>query len=129
MSSSFRYCPQANGVAFPRARLAEQPGVHFGVGGDPSIGQRAAEEDSEKIADALRDSDMVFITAGMGGGTGSGAAPVIAEVARVNDETEAWRSIRNVVTSYLDTRPQGVLTGTRIGAARPDRRCTVRTLR
>ena len=48
----------------------------------PSIGQRAAEEDSEKISEALKDSDMVFITAGMGGGTGSGAAPVIAEIAR-----------------------------------------------
>src|SRR3990172_2116022 len=52
------------------------------AGGDPGIGQRAAEEDSEKIYEALKDSDMVFITAGMGGGTGSGAAPVIAEVAR-----------------------------------------------
>ena len=48
----------------------------------PSIGQRAAEEDAEKIAEALADSDMVFITAGMGGGTGSGAAPVIAEIAK-----------------------------------------------
>ncbi len=48
----------------------------------PSIGQRAAEEDTEKITEALRDSDMVFITAGLGGGTGSGAAPVIAEIAK-----------------------------------------------
>ncbi|MGA3057258.1 MAG: cell division protein FtsZ [Candidatus Limnocylindrales bacterium] len=53
-----------------------------GAGGDASIGQRAAEEDSEKITDALRDSDMVFITAGLGGGTGSGAAPIVAEIAK-----------------------------------------------
>jgi cell division protein FtsZ len=53
-----------------------------GAGGDDSIGQRAAEEDSEKITEALQDSDMVFITAGLGGGTGSGAAPVVAEIAK-----------------------------------------------
>ena len=53
-----------------------------GAGGDASIGPRAAEEDTEKITEALRDSDMVFITAGLGGGTGSGAAPVIAEIAK-----------------------------------------------
>ena len=47
-----------------------------------SIGQRSAEEDSEKIAAALADSDMVFITAGLGGGTGSGAAPVVAQIAK-----------------------------------------------
>src|SRR4029078_1455877 len=47
-----------------------------------TIGQRAAEEDAEKIYEALKDSDMVFITAGMGGGRGWGRAPVIAEIAR-----------------------------------------------
>ena len=46
------------------------------------VGQRAAEEDSEKIYEALKDADMIFITAGMGGGTGSGAAHVIAEIAK-----------------------------------------------
>jgi cell division protein FtsZ len=54
----------------------------LGAGADPSVGQRAAEEDSEKIYEALKDADMIFITAGMGGGTGSGAAPVIAEIAK-----------------------------------------------
>ena len=53
-----------------------------GAGADPSKGQRAAEESREEIADALRGTHMVFITAGMGGGTGTGAAPVIAEVAK-----------------------------------------------
>jgi cell division protein FtsZ len=54
----------------------------LGSGGDPTVGRRAAEEDEQAIADMLEGSDMVFITAGMGGGTGTGAAPVIARVAR-----------------------------------------------
>jgi len=54
----------------------------LGAGADPSIGQRAAEEDRESIARALEGCDMVFITAGMGGGTGTGAAPIIASVAK-----------------------------------------------
>ena len=52
-----------------------------GAGADPEIGQRAAEESKDEIANALKGSQMVFITAGMGGGTGAGAAPVVAEVA------------------------------------------------
>jgi len=54
----------------------------LGSGGDPSQGRRAAEEDEQTIAEALTDSDMVFITAGMGGGTGTGSAPVVARLAR-----------------------------------------------
>lgn len=54
----------------------------LGAGGHPETGKRAAEEDRELIAEALKGADMVFVTAGMGGGTGTGAAPVIAEVAR-----------------------------------------------
>jgi cell division protein FtsZ len=65
-----------------KIRIGDKITRGLGAGGDPAIGQRAAEEDAEKIFEALKDSDMVFITAGMGGGTGSGAAPVIAEVAR-----------------------------------------------
>ena len=52
-----------------------------GAGADPEIGQRAAEESKDEIANALKGSQVVFITAGMGGGTGTGAAPVVAEVA------------------------------------------------
>ena len=52
-----------------------------GAGADPEIGQRAAEESKDEIANALKGSQMVFITAGMGGGTGTGAAPVVAEAA------------------------------------------------
>ena len=54
----------------------------LGAGANPEIGRAAAMEDRDRIADALRGADMVFITAGMGGGTGTGGAPVVAEVAR-----------------------------------------------
>ena len=54
----------------------------LGAGADPGIGRQAAVEDRERIAEVLRGADMVFITAGMGGGTGTGAAPVVAQVAR-----------------------------------------------
>lgn len=53
-----------------------------GAGSKPEIGQKAAEENREEIAEALNGTDMVFITAGMGGGTGTGAAPVVAQIAR-----------------------------------------------
>jgi cell division protein FtsZ len=54
----------------------------LGAGADPEIGRKAAEEDRDRIKEALDGSDMIFITVGMGGGTGTGAAPVVAEVAR-----------------------------------------------
>lgn len=54
----------------------------LGAGANPEIGRAAAVEDRERIAEAMRGADMVFITAGMGGGTGTGGAPVVAEVAR-----------------------------------------------
>jgi cell division protein FtsZ len=54
----------------------------LGAGGNSTIGQRAAEETSDQIYDALKDSDMVFITCGMGGGTGTGAAPIVAQIAK-----------------------------------------------
>ena len=54
----------------------------LGAGADPEVGREAALEDRERLAELVVGSDMVFITAGMGGGTGTGAAPVIAQVAR-----------------------------------------------
>ena len=54
----------------------------LGAGADPNIGRQAAVEDRERIAEVLQGADMVFITAGMGGGTGTGGAPVVAQVAR-----------------------------------------------
>ncbi|MBI5756758.1 MAG: cell division protein FtsZ, partial [Nitrospirae bacterium] len=54
----------------------------LGAGANPDVGREAAIEDSERIRESLIDSDMVFVTAGMGGGTGTGAAPVIADIAK-----------------------------------------------
>ncbi len=54
----------------------------LGAGGKPEIGEKAAEEDKETLANVLKGADMVFVTAGMGGGTGTGAAPVIAKIAK-----------------------------------------------
>lgn len=89
---------QINGVEFisvntdaqallpSKAETKLQIGQNFtkglGSGADPEVGQVAADESKEKIKDILFDSDMVFITAGMGGGTGTGASPVIAEIAK-----------------------------------------------
>jgi cell division protein FtsZ len=65
-----------------KIRIGDKITRGLGAGGDPTIGERAAQEDIEKITEALQDSDMVFITAGLGGGTGSGAAPIVAGIAR-----------------------------------------------
>jgi cell division protein FtsZ len=56
----------------------------LGAGGDPDVGEQAANEDRDMIANAIRGADMVFITAGMGGGTGTGSVPVIAQIAKEN---------------------------------------------
>ena len=65
-----------------RIRIGDRVTRGLGAGGVPTIGARAADESEEDIADALRGADMVFIAAGMGGGTGTGAAPKIAAIAR-----------------------------------------------
>lgn len=65
-----------------KIRIGEKLTRGLGVGGDPEIGRAAAEESREEIYEAVRNADMVFIACGMGGGTGTGAAPVVAEVAR-----------------------------------------------
>lgn len=64
-----------------KLQLGENSTRGLGAGGDPSVGRAAAEESKSEIKRALDGSDMVFITAGMGGGTGTGAAPIIAEIA------------------------------------------------
>jgi len=65
-----------------RVRIGDKLTKGLGAGGDPSIGSKAAEESSEELAQALSGADMVFVTGGMGGGTGTGAAPVIARIAK-----------------------------------------------
>ena len=65
-----------------KIRIGDQITGGKGVGGDPELGMRCAEESREELYEAVRDSDMVFVAAGMGGGTGTGAAPVLAQVAK-----------------------------------------------
>ena len=65
-----------------KIRIGDKLTRGLGVGGDPTVGLRAAEESREELREAIRGADMVFVTAGMGGGTGTGAAPVLAEVAK-----------------------------------------------
>ena len=68
-----------------RIQIGEKLTRGLGAGGNPEIGEKSAEETKDEIAQALKGSDMVFITAGMGGGTGTGAAPKIAAVAKELD--------------------------------------------
>lgn len=65
-----------------KIRIGDKITKGLGAGADPSVGRKAAEDDSEKLYEALKEADMVFVTAGMGGGTGTGGAPVIAEIAK-----------------------------------------------
>ena len=65
-----------------RIQLGEKLTRGLGVGGDHSLGQRAAEESRDELKEVVSGADMVFITCGMGGGTGTGAAPVVAEIAK-----------------------------------------------
>jgi cell division protein FtsZ len=71
-----------NCEAETRIRIGDRVTRGLGVGGDPNKGLRAAEESREELFEAVKGAEMVFITAGMGGGTGTGAAPVIAEVSK-----------------------------------------------
>ncbi len=65
-----------------KVQIGEKLTKGLGAGGNPEVGTHAAEESAEKIKDLLIDSDMIFVTAGMGGGTGTGAIPVVARIAR-----------------------------------------------
>ena len=65
-----------------RIQLGESLTKGLGAGGNPSVGEKAAQESQERITESVRDTDMVFITAGMGGGSGTGASPIIAKIAK-----------------------------------------------
>ncbi len=86
-----------NSDAATQLVIGEKLTKGFGAGANPQIGTRAAEESIEEIKNILQDTDMVFITAGMGGGTGTGAAPVVARVAREMD----------ILTIGIVTKPFG----------------------
>lgn len=83
--------------ASTRISIGEKLTRGLGAGGDPTVGQKAAEESSDDLYEAINGADMVFITAGMGGGTGTGAAPIVGQIAR---ETDA-------LTIGVVTRPFG----------------------
>ena len=65
-----------------RVRIGEKLPRGLGSGGDPEQGRKAAEESAESLYSVLKGSDMVFVTGGMGGGTGTGASPIVAQIAR-----------------------------------------------
>ena len=67
-----------------RVRIGEKSTRGLGAGGNPEAGLRAAEESAEELYEIVRGADMVFIAAGLGGGTGTGAAPIVAKAAREN---------------------------------------------
>ena len=69
-------------IAQNRIAIGQKITQGLGCGGDPTIGEKAAEEDKEVITNILKGSNMVFVTAGMGGGTGTGSAPVVARIAK-----------------------------------------------
>lgn len=71
-----------NAYAPQKLQIGQKITRGLGAGGNPAIGQKAAEESRDELAHALENTDLVFITAGMGGGTGTGAAPIAAEVAK-----------------------------------------------
>lgn len=71
-----------NSLASIKIQIGEKLTKGLGAGGNPQMGQKAAEESKERIKEILSDTDMVFITGGMGGGTCTGAAPIIAEIAK-----------------------------------------------
>lgn len=71
-----------NSLAKKKIHIGKNLTRGLGAGGNPDMGRRAAEETREEIANSLKGSDMIFITGGMGGGTGTGAAPVVAKIAR-----------------------------------------------
>jgi cell division protein FtsZ len=84
-----------NNRAPTRIQIGERITKGLGAGANPDVGRQAMEEDRDKIAAVLEGADMVFITAGMGGGTGTGGAPVVAQIAREMD----------ILTVAIVTRP------------------------
>ncbi len=82
-------------LAHQRIRIGNSLTKGLGAGADPEVGRQAALDDRDLIEEAIKGADMVFVTAGMGGGTGTGASPVIAEVARE----------QGILTTAVVTRP------------------------
>lgn len=86
-----------NSKASKKLQIGQKLTRGLGAGGNPAMGEKAAEESRDEIASAIGEADLVFITAGMGGGTGTGAAPIVAEIAKE----------RGILTVGVVTRPFG----------------------
>jgi len=91
-----------------KLRIGHDIAGGLGSGGDPEVGRRSAEDDADRISRALEGADLVFVTAGLGGGTGSGAAPVVAAMAME----------QGALTIGVVTKPFVRLRGQRAGADR-----------
>ncbi len=87
----------ANSKASTKIQIGEKLTKGLGAGANPEVGKKAAEESREEIMEAMKDTDMLFITAGMGGGTGTGAAPIIA----------GWAKEQGILTVGVVTKPFG----------------------
>lgn len=90
-----------------KIQLGPQLTKGLGAGAKPEVGQKAAEESMQEIAKYLQDTEMVFVTAGMGGGTGTGAAPIIAKMAKE----------KGILTIGVVTKPFSIIEGKRIHVA------------
>ena len=86
-----------NSLAPKKLQIGQKVTRGLGAGGNPDVGKAAATESRDEIAHALENVDLVFITAGMGGGTGTGAAPIVAEIAKAKDKEEKCLTV-GVVT-------------------------------
>ena len=96
-----------NNAAKHKIQIGKNLTKGLGAGANPDVGRQAATEDRDKIAAVLENTDMVFITAGMGGGTGTGAAPVVAQLAQE----------KGILTVAVVTRPFSFEGNKRIEAA------------
>src|SRR5579875_1307254 len=101
-----------------KVQLGEKLTRGLGAGGNPDVGRRAAQEDVERLREYLEGADMIFITAGMGGGTGTGAAPILAQVAkpfafegkrRMKQAEEGLRQLKGSVDTLIAIPNQRLL--------------------
>src|SRR5690625_1342575 len=101
----------ATSLADTRIQLGDHLTKGLGAGANPEIGEKAAIEDRDRIAEALAGSDLVFITAGMGGGTGTGSSPIVAEVAR--EQGALTVAVVTTPVSFEGPRPEERAVGRR----------------
>ena len=100
-----------------RVRIGDKLTRGLGAGGNPEIGLKAAEESADELYEVLQGSDMVFITAGMGGGTGTGATPIVARAAREETDDRVDNEAADLLyhlTVLLHSRGRGLADAERV---------------